>query len=84
MKHTQKILSLAMAMIFASSAWAGNGKGGPDSSLNGTCVADGTCTANLPKTLVYLGQKRITHKIGRVIANKAHKSIVAQTGLAHC
>ncbi len=46
MKHTQKILSLAMAMIFASSAWAGNGKGGPDRTLNGTCVADGTCTAN--------------------------------------
>ncbi|MEK8016069.1 MAG: DUF2202 domain-containing protein [Candidatus Parabeggiatoa sp.] len=50
MKHTQKILSLsaAMAMIFVSSAWAGNGKGGPaeDRPLNGTCVADGTCTAN--------------------------------------
>ncbi len=50
MTHNQKKLTLsaAMAMIFASSAWAGNG-GGPvgDRPLSGaTCITDGTCTPN--------------------------------------
>ncbi len=46
MKCNQKILSLsaAMAMIFASSAWAGNGPMGDRPSNSATCIADGTCT----------------------------------------
>ncbi|MCK5525214.1 MAG: DUF2202 domain-containing protein [Thiomargarita sp.] len=53
MKRNQMILSLsaAMAMIFASSAWAGNGVGPGNSgpmgdipSSSATCIADGTCT----------------------------------------
>ena len=46
MKRNQKILSLsaAMAMTFASSAWAGNGHPTVERPLSGTCIADGTCT----------------------------------------
>jgi hypothetical protein len=47
MKRAQKILTLstAMAMIIASSAWAGNGKGGPAiSSQNGPCIGQENCT----------------------------------------
>jgi len=50
MTHNKKILSLsaAMAIIFASSAWAGNGGGamGGGPSSGATCIADGTCTPN--------------------------------------